>query len=199
MQIDFLADNRFSRKPARLIWRQFFAFYLRGVRQRWLVLVVLLFTLWPSISFLLAPADVEWLAGWGLPDSVWAWPYAPLACLAGLFSGAVLAQGRIAQLKKSHERKFADRVPQEQACLDRTETEVTMKSTSATISVPRDKVTGLALSKEARAIGFSGAGMIMPRSACASPTKETALLRAMAKGLKPEALQRSSKAVMSLS
>ena len=96
------------------------------------------------------------------------------------------------------EQQFSTVAPAEQAEFVVSETEVTMKSPTATVIVPLHKITGLALNREALAVGFSGAGMIIPRSAFATPIEETAFLRALTKGMLPEALQRSSEAVRKL-
>ena len=91
MHINFLADNAFTRKHARLIYRQFFPFYLRGVWLQWLLLVLLIFVLWQFVSFVLAVDGEQWLASWGLPESFTSWPHAPLVALAILFVVVVLA------------------------------------------------------------------------------------------------------------
>jgi hypothetical protein len=195
MHLSFLADPAFTRKHARLIYRQFFPLYLRSLWLRWLLILIMYLALVEFISLMRADDQAAWLLGWGLPESFSYWRYGPMALIIGTLVVLFLAEWAVRIFSRKAETRFTTIAPSEQADFAVTETEVTMKSSSAHVSVPLDKVTGLALSKDALAIGFSGAGMIIPRGVFATPTEETAFLRAIAKGLNPGALQRSSEAV----
>jgi hypothetical protein len=198
MHIEFLADNAVTRKNARLIYTQFFPFYLRWMWLQWLFFLLLIFAFIELISFLRTDDTKSWLDAWGLPESFVQWPYAPIAFVVCLMALVWAVEFFVRQYRRKSEVQFAAVAPAEQATLDLTDHDVTMKSASATVIVPLNKVTGLALNKAALAIGFSGAGMIIPRSAFANPAEETAFLRALAKGMAPEALQRSSDSVRKL-
>ncbi len=195
MQISFLADPAFTRKHARLIYRQFFPLYLRSLWMRWLLFLVMLFVLVEIISFLLTDDQGDWVRSWGLPESFSYWFYGPLTFILGMLVLVLLAELLVRNLSRKAERQFSAVAPPEQADFVVSDSDLAMKSESAQFTVPLAKITGLALSKEALAIGFSGAGMVIPRSAFAGQANETAFLRSLAKGMSAEALQRSSEAV----
>ena len=110
----------------------------------------------------------------------------------------LIAEWLVRRAARKAEQQFSTVAPPEQAEFTVTETDVTMKSPSATVMVPLNKVTGLALGKEALAIGFSGSGMIVPRNVFTSAASETEFLVSLIKGMTPEALQRSSEPVRKL-
>ncbi len=198
MHIEFLADNAVTRKHARLIYRQFFPFYLRWMWLQWAFFLLLIFALIELISFVRTD-DIEiWMDAWGMPERFVQWQYAPIVFVFGLLSAVFVVEFVVRHFRRKSETQFAIVAPPEQATLDLTEADITMKSASALLTVPFDKITGLGLDKAALAIGFSGSGMIIPRSAFATSAEETAFLRAVAKGLCAEALQRSSEAVKKL-
>jgi hypothetical protein len=195
MQISFLADPAFTRKQARLIYQQFFPLYLRSVWLRWLLFLAMLFALVEIIGFLRADDQGDWVRSWGLPDSFSYWLYGPLAFIVALLVLILLAELVVRNLSRKAERQFNAIAPPERADFILSDSDLTMKSESAHFTVPLAKITGLALGKDALAIGFSASGMIIPRSAFAGETNETAFLRAIASGMSAEALQRSSEAV----
>jgi hypothetical protein len=192
MDIQFRADNAFTRKHARLIWRQFFPAYLQTLWLRWFLFLFMLLVLVEIISLLLAADAAEWLRGWGLPDAFVDWPYASLCSIIGVWCLILLAEAFVRWRSRRAEAQFTSLAPPEEARISVSETTVTMHSASAQVAVPLAKVTGLALSKQALAIGFSGTGMILPRSVFATPAEEVAFIRAVAKGMGEEALQRST-------
>ena len=198
MNIQFLADPKFTRKHARLIYSQFFPLYLRVTWFRALLFLGLVFALFQLTRFLSADSGYDWLKSWGLPDSFSAWQWGPVTFVLGLIVVVLIAEWGLRRLIRKEEEQFAIIAPPEQAEFNVTPFEVTMKSDTAAVIVPLHKVSGLALSKSALAIGFSGAGMIIPRSAFETPAAETAFIRAIAKGLQLEALQRSSETVRKL-
>jgi hypothetical protein len=198
MNIEFLADNAVTRKNAALIYKQFFPLYLRWYWMQLGLFLFLLFALIELVSFFRSDDTMGWLGAWGLPETFVEWPYAPIAFVLGLITLVLAIEFLVRQYRKKSDAQFAEIAPPEKATIELTEHDVTMKSASATVVVPFEKVTGLALNKATLAIGFSGAGMIIPRNAFATPAEETAFLRAIAKGMVPEALQRSSDSVRKL-
>ena len=198
MNIQFLADPAFSRKHAMLIFRQFFPSYMRSFWLRWLLFLFMIFALAQIVSFLGADNHADWVRSWGVPDQFSDWQFGPLVFILGILVVIVIGEGVVRMASRKADLQFRKVAPLEQAEFIVSETDVTMNSPSARLSVPLDKVTGLALNKHALVIGFSGAGMIIPRSAFTAPAEETAFIRALAKAMSPEALKRSSEAVRKL-
>ncbi len=158
----------------------------------------MIFALVQFISFLRVDDQAEWLRSWGLPNGFSDWRYGPLAFIVVVLAAILIAEWFVRTNSRKAERQFETVALPERAEFLVTETEITMKSSSAVMIVPLNKVTGLALSKDALAIGISGAGMIIPRSAFATLAEETAFIRSFAKGMGADALQRSSEAVRKL-
>ena len=198
MNIQFLADPAFTRKHAMLIFRQFFPLYLRSFWLRWLLFLFMIFALIQFVGFLFADSHADWVRSWGMPDRFSDWQFGPLVFILGLLGVVLIGEGVVRWASRNADIQFRTVAPPEQAEFIISETDVTMNSHSARLSVPLDKITGLAQNKHALVIGFSGAGMIIPRSAFAAPAEETAFIRAIAKAMGPEALKRSSDAVRKL-
>ena len=198
MNIEFNADPTFSRKHARLIYQQFFPQYLRAVWLRFIWFLLMIVALWQFIGFVGADNRADWVRSWGMPDSFSDSNFGPLVFIIGMLAAVLITELGVRWLSRKAEHQFASVAPPEMAEFTVPETDIVMKSVSAIVSVPLNKVTGLALSKQALAIGFSGSGMIIPRNVFATSSDETAFLRSVAKGMNPEALQRSSEAVRNI-
>ena len=198
MNMKFLADPAFTRKHAQLIFRQFFPLYLRMYWLRWLLFLFMLFALLQFINFVSADDHKTWLRSWGLPDTFSNWQYGPLIFILGMMALVLIGEAVVRIVSRKADIQFRSVALPEITELTLSETEVTMNSNSARFSIPLHKITGLAQNKDALVIGFSGAGMIIPRSAFVTPAEEMALIRALAKAMGPEALKRSSDAVRKL-